>query len=215
MSRLLNAYLNALKARPFVVQTISAGVLWGAGDLLAQRLSFEVRRHTTYAVQPAPPPNPNADPNAPPPPPPEDYNKIVAAIPWKWDTARTARMAGFGLLVSAPTAYGWYHLMDKFIPAQTTAASLQKVVIHSLCYAPFNISTAIGWIAYTAPGGTPDLALKRIQERMLGVWQAGSLFWIPVMAGTYRFVPLRYRVVVTSAASVVWTAFLSTTQTKQ
>lgn len=43
----------------------------------------------------------------------------------------------------------------------------------------------------------------------LKVWAAGSVFWVPAMLAIYRYVPLHGRVVVTSAANVGWSSYLS------
>ena len=51
-------------------------------------------------------------------------------------------------------------------------------------------------------------------DSILPIWLAGGTFWIPTMLCVYRFVPLHARVVVTSAANVVWSTYLSTKQQK-
>ncbi len=79
------------------------------------------------------------------------------------------------------------------------------MTLHSLIYAPLNISCVVAVMAHYT-GHDPH---SRIRERAFDMWAIGSAFWIPLILCNYRFVPLRHRVVVTSAANLVWTAFLS------
>ena len=138
----------------------------------------------------------------------------------KYDAKGAAIFTGFGALLYSPTNHYWFGWMEKNIAGgvnwsrKPMAQALARVVFHSCSYAPFSIVSLFLWTGFFS-GQSMDSILEIIApDAMAQIWLIGSIFWIPTMAGIYRFVPLHLRVLATSLANVFWTTYLSFKKTE-
>lgn len=169
----------------------SAG-LFSLGDVLAQRLS----RGSPIAA--AVPPGPSS---------------VDERNPRAFDWRRHASFVTFGGLVYAPTQQVWFAWMERNVAVTWTSAPLRqaaaRVCLHSVVYAPFSIAALLAWMGLARTGEVSSACDLLTPRAIFPIWLTGSVFWIPTMLAVYRFVPLNQRVVVTAAANVLWSGYLS------
>ena len=193
---MLGAYSKALQTMPLVTKGGTAALLFGIGDTLAQQTSGR-----------------GAD---------------GAAASAGHDSQRALAFVTFGGLFYAPTQHFWFAWMERNVAAgagwarEPMKQATARVCLHSSVYAPFSIASLFIWMdlfssSPAAPPPAQETLAGRAQralsnarpEVIFPIWLAGGTFWIPTMLGIYRFVPLHGRVVVTSAANVAWSTYLS------
>lgn len=131
----------------------------------------------------------------------------------KTDLKRNALFSLYGGAIFAPTQHYWFAIMEKYvgINAKTALrATMSRVVVHTLIYAPFSIATTFAWMCCLHKRGTfEEIVSSASPDRVVPVWIAGGAFWIPAMAFIYGVVPLQLRVITNASGNVLWTAYLS------
>ena len=113
----------------------------------------------------------------------------------------------------APTQFYWFQIMEKYVAVNVKnamAQTMSRVVVHTLVYAPFSIATVFMWTSWLQRRESTDQILASASpSKIVPVWAAGGVFWIPAMAFIYGVVPLSLRVFANATGNVLWTAYLS------
>eukprot|EP01012_Entosiphon_sulcatum_P015959 TRINITY_DN20930_c0_g1_i1.p1 TRINITY_DN20930_c0_g1~~TRINITY_DN20930_c0_g1_i1.p1 ORF type:complete len:177 (+),score=37.06 TRINITY_DN20930_c0_g1_i1:40-570(+) len=123
------------------------------------------------------------------------------------DYSRTARLAAWGLLGSAPIDHLKFEAIEKLVPPGPSAV-IFKVVLDQFLFTP--PITALFFLY----AGLTDGSGQAYERTLLKLWPTLKINWLvwPVIQ-TFNFgmVPLEYRVLVGNFCSIFWAAFLSAT----
>eukprot|EP01062_Namystynia_karyoxenos_P049037 TRINITY_DN37478_c0_g1_i2.p1 TRINITY_DN37478_c0_g1~~TRINITY_DN37478_c0_g1_i2.p1 ORF type:complete len:204 (+),score=73.75 TRINITY_DN37478_c0_g1_i2:61-612(+) len=127
-----------------------------------------------------------------------------ADSPQPHETERTGRIMLWRAAVHTPIVHFWFIVMDKWLvgPSVAWPAVIQKVLLDQLIASPIVHGLFFPFMA-AAEGRRAAEGLRRMRENLAHVVSMSWCFWTFVHLGTFRFVPLRHR--------VVWMAVLSTT----
>ena len=178
----LSCYNLALEAAPLATNVASAASLAVVSDGIAQSLT-------------APP-----------------------AATSSWDYERSAWMAVWGSFASGALIFYWLRFLSTLFPqARTSAAQLiGKVFVNQLIMSPGLNGGFFAFVIFTrtAPrlvmtAAKRRLLLEKYRADLLATCARSCAFWSVVQAVNFRVVPLRYGVLVTNFAFVVWTTYLS------
>ncbi|KAG5190695.1 hypothetical protein JKP88DRAFT_352606 [Tribonema minus] len=126
---------------------------------------------------------------------------------WKWNMARTARIAGTGIFVLTPLSIGWNHAAERLFPGRHVKAMLGKLAVQLLCMPPM---ISIQFASMTLMEGKGwDAVDRKIRQDLLETTAAGACYWPFVGLLNSRFVPVTNRPVVGSFAGLFWNIYLS------
>jgi hypothetical protein len=125
-----SAYLRSFETHPLTSKSITSGVLYGAGDLLAQGISY---RNTQQAlIEEVNDPEEGG----------ESTNLQTRELQAQkmrrsfftdvWDVERTLKMCTFGLAIG-PYFHHWFRILERIVPRGPTAAQLSKMTPLQVC----------------------------------------------------------------------------------
>jgi len=179
----LTWYSHQLDTYPLLTKAITSGVVAGVGDGICQYIvaSREGNEDT------------------------------------EWNALRTGRFAVLGLGLTAPIAHYWFGYLAKALPGSHAAAVAKRVALDQVVYSPL---LNIAWLSSmwtlesfseptkVATSESIDYA-SRLRNTLPGIIAASWTYWTPVIALNFRFVPVKYQVLYTNMAALVWTVYLS------
>lgn len=131
---------------------------------------------------------------------------------WKTQTEidyeRTFRMALISLTISAPLSHVINYSIEGFFPGNSWKNTSKKFLIQSLT-SPFTLAIFFAANTYLQKNKTIDDALTKVKNDVLPTYLIGSLYWPFIGIANLKFVPLTYRPLVGSLASIFWNIFMS------
>lgn len=162
-----------------VTNTLTAGCLLGAGDLITQNIEqryMERRKGGTTGVQ----------------------------IDWR----RTGRMFCIGITLG-PLTHLWYTVViERLVKGTGNKMVLKKILADQFVAGPVFCSAfffGMGLLEGRGPRG----AVEEVKENFLPVYLVDWCFWPPAQYINFRFVPVAYRVVYVCSLTLCWNVFLS------
>jgi len=188
------------------------GMLWGLGDLLAQKVApeeaprkaadLEKERKTFIRKASA---------------------RVVpdTSLLGKWNSTSTMNAFIIGALVFSPLGNAWYTRADKIVPliakrvpgmnalVDTPArANMMKVVLDQTLFAPVILTcvfTSFGLLNGKKIGPAVDSAMGSVGEAIVPNWA----LWGPVQMLNFAVVPPAGRLLLVNSVNVPWTAYLA------
>ncbi|XP_070581165.1 mpv17-like protein [Ptychodera flava] len=122
-----------------------------------------------------------------------------------YDIAKIERFGIWGLCFNGPAMYGWYKLLDGFLPGTTARAVTMKLCLDEVIMGPL---FAVGFfIAMSAMEGKSDL-FAEAKLKAIPAYLAGVAFWVPAQFINFRLVPPKFRVVYVGTTAFIWANIL-------
>lgn len=187
-----------------VTNTMSCGLMMGAGDVMQQRSDF-LKRHMTKPSEQRTSnrTTPGEEASAARP---EDEPDGEAA-PEGYDYVRTRNMTAVGLL-QGPFHHYFYTLLEKHLPGKSTGSIFKKTVLDQTIASP----TCLG-IFFFGLGVLERRTLHEINSevklKLASTWKVDCMFWPPTQFLNFLFVPIRYRVIYINFMTMIYDMFLS------
>lgn len=183
MSFFFNYYKRQLVNHPFLTNAISTGLIFGAGDVLAQSILS---------------PKPSAIDN-------NDFNN-------NYDYARTMRSVIYGSCVWAPIGDKWFKFLAKSInlPAGYSMFSTKavRVLVDQVTFAPLGIPLYFSVMSFME-----GLSLKEVEMKIRGHWwetlKTHWCVWPMVQLVNFNYVPVRFQLLTVNVVCVLWMTFMS------
>ena len=116
-------------------------------------------------------------------------------------------MSIIGAAVIGPTLHVWYGLLNRIIPAQTSAGALQRLALDQLAFAPGFIVVFMGSLLTLEgkPQELPSMVEAEWKDAVIVNWQ----LWVPANFINFRFMPPRFQVLFANVVALFWNAYLS------
>lgn len=131
---------------------------------------------------------------------------------WKTQTEinleRTYRMTLISFFLSAPLSHYINYGLEAKFPGKGGKNVAKKFMITSVT-SIFTLSLFFAANTYFQKGKTVNDAVEKVKKDLLPTYLLGSFYWPFVGIANLRFVPLAYRPLVGSLASVFWNIFMS------
>jgi hypothetical protein len=124
------------------------------------------------------------------------------------DWNRAGRFALLNAVVSAPTFHFWYDFLSKAVPGTTVLAVAKRVFWDEFVFSPGFLPMFVSciWIVEGTPvQKIPTMIYEEVPSILLAEWA----LWIPTMAFTFRYIPVKFQVLMINSVGVFWYAFLS------
>ncbi|CAN6441677.1 unnamed protein product [Victoria cruziana] len=185
--RLWRWYQRCLTQYPLRTQVISSGILWGLGDVTAQKVT-----HLTKASHK--PHQENAD----------------LSINWK----RVAVTSMFGFAFVGPVGNYWYEALDRFIKykLRLTPNSLRfvtaKLTLDGFIFGPLDLLLFFSYMGVSM-GKSIDQVKEDVKRDFVPAFVLGRAFWPLAQTANFRYVPVRYQLLYVNVFCLLDSAFLS------
>ncbi|KND01048.1 uncharacterized protein SPPG_04141 [Spizellomyces punctatus DAOM BR117] len=218
MAAILGAYSRFLTNWRYTSQSLTAGTLWFAGDLISQKLvEGDQKEHLRREADR------------------EKGSLEHTERPGRWeawgvDWRRVLTMTSFGVCFAGPLYTFWYRLLDdkivgyfermvkRKIQSTTTLnvpksnlkwkIALTKVVADMVIFDPpflgfFFIST------HLLSGYSFQSGVEQMKRDVLPTYAVDVAVWTPIQLVNFRWIPVLYQPVVVNSVNVGWNAYLS------
>jgi len=202
LKALWSAYERQLQRRPVLTQMTTSSLLWGAGDLMAQRLERFEREHYHRAD-----PTPTAKPAK---------GAAAAAIvkpPENVDWRRALLTAVYGAMFVGPVGHFWYLNLDNVcakIFARGTAQFIAlKVAVDTCVMGPFYVGTFFGFGCAFIDGGGFGEFKRKMQADFIPTLALEVSVWPFIQSLNFWKVPVQHQLLVVNSATVIDAAFMS------
>eukprot|EP00899_Mesostigma_viride_P026523 jgi/Mesvir1/7055/Mv09171-RA.1 len=184
-NQLIASYTRMATEKPLLTSVVSSAVLWGTGDILAQRFApgMKIMRD-------------------------DDEDQSAQQKHPGYEASRTLRQSVLGGVVFAPLAHTWYQRLSATFPLSTLPHTAAKVLIDQTVWA-FSVTYVLMCASsYLAGHGLKhgfEKAHKTVPEVLVTSW----MIWPFVQAVNLSIVPPPMRLLVVNLVSVPWTAYLA------
>ncbi|ESQ53754.1 hypothetical protein EUTSA_v10025993mg [Eutrema salsugineum] len=125
-----------------------------------------------------------------------------------YDLVRTARMAGYGLLILGPTLHYWFNLMSRLFPKRDTITTFKKMAMGQTVYGPvmnvvfFSLNAAL-------QGENGSEIVARLKRDLLPTMLNGAMYWPLCDFITFKFCPVHLQPLVSNSFSYLWTIYIT------
>lgn len=186
-------YSRQLDERPILTKCATASVISSTGSVLSQYLKHhndqeaakeeEASKTDTLAV---------ASSNKP--------------FTIEWD--QVGRFAFLNAVFVAPVLHHWYGFINRAVPGRSMSRVLQRTFWDEFVFSPIYIPAFLGGL-WTLEGTSPEKIKSMLKSELPSIIVAEWVLWVPTMALTFRFAPVKFQVLVINCVGVVWQTFLS------
>jgi protein Mpv17 len=124
------------------------------------------------------------------------------------DYSQMGRFALLNVGFVAPVLHFWYVGLARAIPGTELWPVIKRVFFDEFVFTPAYIPVLMG-ILWTLEGVEPKNLPRMIQEEWLNILIFDWSVYIPVQFVNFRFVPVKYQVLVINIVGVGWNCFVS------
>ena len=187
-------YEHHLARSPLLVKAITSGILYGAGDLVAQlAVAYHAPTHPRGHRGGA-----GADPTA-----------------MVFDAARFLRAVVYGGIFYPPLAHVHYNFLEELVVVRWRVdqqlVPWVKTFIEQFVYWSYFSNAYYHIVIGALQGFAPYACLLRLSRTLWPTMKAQWALWVPAQVINFRFVPVRHQLNFVLTLSLVWTTFLSLT----
>jgi Mpv17 / PMP22 family len=215
-------YSNKLDTHPITTKCVSAGLISALGNVLAQAIAHyqeqmeqdekdeqECHRrrreqqhefsmgHTTTNTNYSKTSYESSASSSPPP-----------RRPFEVDLAQVSRFAFLNVVFVAPVLHHWYQFINRTVPGKSLSRVAQRVFWDEFVFSPMYIPVFLGML-WKLEGSSNDDIIKMTKSEVPAIIVAEWALWVPAMFATFRFVPVKFQVLVINTIGVVWQTFLA------
>ncbi|PIA64996.1 hypothetical protein AQUCO_00100456v1 [Aquilegia coerulea] len=188
MSRLWKWYQNCLHVHPYKTQIISSGILWAAGDMIAQTVSHNTKKDLVQ------------------------YQGADEEFKINWRRVASTSLFGFGFI--GPVGHVWYEGLDRLIRGrlQLQPNSLRfvasKVGIDGVLFGPLYILTFFSYMGL-ASGKSIAVVKEDVKRDFLPALGVGAVIAPLFQVINFRYIPVRYQLTFVNGFCLLDSALLS------
>jgi hypothetical protein len=165
-------YSRQLDTNPIITKGVSAGLISGLGNVLAQRL----------------------------------IHKGDGKFQVDWQ--QTGRYALLNVVFVAPVLHYWYAGLARAVPGREIAPVLKRVFYDEFVFTPLYVPALMG-LLWSMEGVDLKHIPRMIREEWLTIMLFDWAVYIPVQFVNFRYVPVKFQVLVISLIGVGWNVFVS------
>ena len=180
-------YSHKLDTHPILTKCISAGIISGLGNLGAQRLM-----HSQL-------PNQSSE---------DGSDQCETISTFQVDYNSMGRFMFLNVVFVAPVLHFWYIALARAIPGTQLTPVLKRVFYDEFVFTPVYVPTLMA-ILWTLEGVEPKHLPRMIREEWLTIMIFDWSVYIPVQFVNFRFVPVKFQVLVINLVGVGWNCFVS------
>jgi Mpv17 / PMP22 family len=161
---------------------ISAGLISSLGNVLAQKITHFQKE--------------------------EEKEKAEEGKPFQVDLAQVSRFALLNMAFVAPVLHHWYNFINRAVPGTSIARVLQRTFWDEFVFSPVYVPIFLGML-WKLEGSSNENIWKMTKSEVPSIIVAEWITWVPTMLVTFRYVPIKFQVLVINVVGVVWQTFLA------
>lgn len=177
-------YSHKLDTHPIITKIISAGLISGLGNLGAQRLM-----HSQLPVESA-----------------EDDIQTKPDFQVDWN--QMGRFVLLNVVFVAPVLHYWYVGLARAIPGTNIGPVLKRVFYDEFVFTPVYVPVLMT-VLWSMEGVEPKHLPRMISEEWLTIMIFDWSVYVPVQFLNFRYVPVKFQVLVINLVGVGWNCFVS------
>lgn len=181
-------YVRSLETRPLVVKSITCGALSFVADVVCQ-WCFPPRVVATALKERA------------------EEGKEQGKDSFRPDWYRLVKFTTLGFFYVSPTLHVWYGLLARAFPGAHLTATMQRLVLDQLLFAPTFIAGFFSLALLLE--GRPEMILDKLRSDWLPTFSANLTLWVPSMFFNFRHVPPQFQVLFSNCVGFFWNIYLS------
>ncbi|PSS17291.1 PXMP2/4 family protein [Actinidia chinensis var. chinensis] len=125
-----------------------------------------------------------------------------------FDSMRTLRMAGFGMLIVGPAQHMWFNFVARILPKRDVVSTLKKLIMGQILYGPCLNGVFFSYNA-ALQGENGSEIVARLKRDLLPTLINGLMFWPVCDFLTYKVIPVHLQPLMNSSFSYIWTIYLT------
>lgn len=192
-------YSNKLDTHPIVTKCVSAGLIASLGNVLAQRLVHGQNQPENVEVDDSGDDNAQRDASS---------GSRREPGPFTIDAAQVSRFALLNVAFVAPVLHHWYQFLGRALPGTSPARVWQRVFWDEFVFSPCYIPVFLG-LLWKLEGSTDADVWAMTVAEVPSIIVAEWTVWVPTMAVTFRYVPVKFQVLAINVVGVAWQTFLA------
>ncbi|KAL2894607.1 Protein sym-1 [Bienertia sinuspersici] len=136
-----------------------------------------------------------------------------------FDSLRTLRIAGYGLLIMGPSQHLWFNCLSRILPGTDVFTTVKKIVMGQAVFGPimnsifFSYNAALQGRAtiyhVNVSGETREEVVARLKRDLLPTLMKGLMYWPLCDFVTFKYVPVHLQPLVNSSFAYLWTIYLT------
>lgn len=163
---------------------ISAGLISSLGNVLAQKITYHQKQV-------------------------EKKESEKGSESFQVDMAQVSRFAFLNVIFVAPILHYWYQIINRTVPGTSISRVLQRTFWDEFVFSPIHVPVFLAGLWKLE--GTPNENIwKMTKSEVPSIIVAEWIMWVPTMLVTFRYVPVKFQVLVINVVGVVWQTFLHT-----
>lgn len=188
-------YSKRLDTHPISTKCISAGLISSIGNVLAQGITYYQEKidHESDSTDD------------------DDKNSSKENNIWQdfsVDPAQVGRFAFLNVIFVAPVLHHWYNFINRALPGKSAWRVIQRTFWDEFVFSPLYIPVFLAGLWKLEGTSWPKIKNMIVKE-VPGIIVAEWALWVPTMMVTFRYVPVKFQVLVINLVGVVWQTFLS------
>ncbi|XP_021846420.1 protein SYM1 [Spinacia oleracea] len=139
-----------------------------------------------------------------------DITSQIITLPpsGSFDSVRTLRIAGYGLLIMGPSQHLWFNFLSRVFPGRDVFTTVKKIVMGQSIYGPIMNSIFFSYNA-ALQGETREEVVARLKRDLLPTLMKGLMYWPLCDFLTFKFIPVHLQPLVNSSFAYLWTIYLT------
>jgi len=119
------------------------------------------------------------------------------------DMSSVKRYAIMGTIVFPPILTKWYHWLDARFPCTTGSVVMKKLILDQFILTPWLLAIFFIGMSYLE-GKRGNSMLKECQNKFIKTFTLDCLYWLPIQALNFLFVPAGLRVAYIGVTTFIW-----------
>lgn len=133
---------------------------------------------------------------------------IALASSEPYDFVRTARMAGYGMMILGPSLHFWFNFVSKVLPKRDLFTTFKKIVMGQTLYGP--VMTVVFFSVNAALQGENVREIgARLKRDLIPTMINGVMYWPICDFVTFKFIPVHLQPLVSNSFSYLWTVYMT------
>ncbi|KAF8406226.1 hypothetical protein HHK36_008311 [Tetracentron sinense] len=125
-----------------------------------------------------------------------------------FDSIRTLRMAGYGMLILGPSLHFWFNFISRVLPKRDILTTFKKIFVGQTVYGPV-MTTVFFSMNAGAQGENGADIVARLKRDMLPTMLSGLMYWPACDFVTFKFIPVHLQPLVSNSFSYLWTIYMT------
>ncbi|KAF8410183.1 hypothetical protein HHK36_002705 [Tetracentron sinense] len=197
-------YLGKIQSRPLLTKSVTSALIYTVADLSSQFLEelqtlniVLVSMDATFFEYPS-------------------YGvKMLTSLQMitkqsfeSFDSIRTLRMAGYGMLILGPSLHFWFNFVSKVLPKRDIFTTLKKIIMGQTIYGPFITAVFFSLNAGVQGENGAEIA-ARLKRDLIPTLRNGLMYWPMCDFITFKFIPVQLQPLVSNSFSYLWTIYIT------